>query len=152
MSPVRAPFRSYSYSPPPPILLSSRVSAISLRRSHSPRASCPVQQQHPSRYGTAPSHRHSHSSEPRRTFPSTGFQSIDPSVPIEEETIPNYKAQRYYPAHIGDVLNARYQIVGKLGYGASSTVWLCRDLMYVIVSRIINETYVADSFSGNTGT
>ncbi|KAJ8060985.1 hypothetical protein OCU04_010063 [Sclerotinia nivalis] len=29
---------------------------------------------------------------------------------------------------IGDVLSSRYQVVGKLGFGNSSTVWLARDL------------------------
>ncbi|KAJ5352047.1 hypothetical protein N7452_001021 [Penicillium brevicompactum] len=29
---------------------------------------------------------------------------------------------------IGDVLNSRYQVVGKLGFGVSSTVWLARDM------------------------
>ncbi|KAI9147615.1 serine threonine protein kinase, CMGC group [Paramyrothecium foliicola] len=46
---------------------------------------------------------------------------------IEEELFPDYVASRYYPARIGEVLGQRYQIVGKLGYGASSTVWLARD-------------------------
>ncbi|PLB37916.1 kinase-like domain-containing protein [Aspergillus candidus] len=35
---------------------------------------------------------------------------------------------RVFPTHIGEILNHRYQIVGKLGYGSSATVWLCRDL------------------------
>lgn len=73
---------------------------------------------------------HRSPSQPR-TFPSTGFKLIDPSILIEEESIPNYKAQKYYPVRIGEVFNDRYQVVGKLGYGSSSTVWLCRDLMYV---------------------
>lgn len=31
---------------------------------------------------------------------------------------------------IGDVLNTKYQVAGKLGYGGFGTVWLssCRDL------------------------
>jgi hypothetical protein len=84
--------------------------------------------QPPFLYGTAASPRR-YFSQPR-TFPSTGFKLIDPSILIEEETIPNYKAQRYYPASIGEVLNTKYQVVAKLGYGSSSTVWLCRDLKY----------------------
>jgi hypothetical protein len=64
-----------------------------------------------------------------RTFPTTGYDMIDPSILVEEETIPNYNFQRYYPVHLGEVFEKRYQVVGKLGYGASSTVWLCRDLM-----------------------
>ncbi|QSS57378.1 protein kinase [Histoplasma capsulatum var. duboisii H88] len=62
-------------------------------------------------------------------FPSTGFELIDPSVLLEEETIPNYMPQRFYPVRIGQIFNQQYQVVGKLGYGASSTVWLCRDLV-----------------------
>ncbi|KAJ0426586.1 kinase domain protein [Aspergillus carlsbadensis] len=33
-----------------------------------------------------------------------------------------------YPIKIGDVYKDNYQITGKLGYGAYSTSWLCRDL------------------------
>lgn len=47
---------------------------------------------------------------------------------IEEELFPDYLASRYYPVRIGEILKNRYQIVGKLGFGASSTVWLARDL------------------------
>ncbi|CZT09077.1 related to dis1-suppressing protein kinase dsk1 [Rhynchosporium agropyri] len=50
---------------------------------------------------------------------------IKPSEKVEEE---NFGLDRYYPARIGDVLSSRYQIVGKLGFGTSSTVWLVRDL------------------------
>ncbi|KAL2218848.1 protein kinase [Thermoascus aurantiacus ATCC 26904] len=70
-------------------------------------------------------------SEPR-TFPSTGFKLIDPSISTEEELIPNYIAQRYYPVRIGEVFNKRYQVVGKLGHGSSSTVWLRRDLVFML--------------------
>lgn len=97
---------------------------------------------HPSRFlGLLQrSYLHGIASSPRsslepRAFPSTGFRLIDPSILIEEESIPNYKAQRYYPVRIGQVFNERYQVVGKLGYGSSSTIWLCRDLMYVQVER-----------------
>jgi hypothetical protein len=46
---------------------------------------------------------------------------------IEEETLPNYNANAFYPARINEVLNGRYQIVLKLGFGVTSTVWLARD-------------------------
>ena len=49
---------------------------------------------------------------------------------IEEETIPGYIAGRYYPIRVGEILKEQYQIVGKLGFGASSTVWLARDMEY----------------------
>ncbi|KAL9535694.1 Serine/threonine protein [Sphaerulina musiva] len=41
------------------------------------------------------------------------------SKPIEEETLPDYDAEHFYPVHIGDTLNARYSVLGKLGYGAN---------------------------------
>ncbi|KAB8078502.1 kinase-like domain-containing protein [Aspergillus leporis] len=34
----------------------------------------------------------------------------------------------FYPVYIGEVFAPRYQVVSKLGYGTSSTAWLCRDL------------------------
>ncbi|KAJ5903916.1 hypothetical protein N7504_006299, partial [Penicillium tannophilum] len=62
---------------------------------------------------------------------------------IEEETIPGYVAARYYPTRIGEILKDRYQVVGKLGFGASSTVWLARDMeyrRYVTVKIFIKST------------
>ncbi|CAG8409164.1 unnamed protein product [Penicillium salamii] len=46
------------------------------------------------------------------------------------ETIPGYVASRYYPNQIGEIIKNRYQVVGKLGFGATSTVWLARDMEY----------------------
>lgn len=68
-------------------------------------------------------------SEPR-CFPSSGWDKIDPSLPVEEESIPSYRPENFYPARIGEVFNHRYQVVGKLGCGSSATVWLCRELQY----------------------
>ncbi|KJZ71926.1 hypothetical protein HIM_08682 [Hirsutella minnesotensis 3608] len=61
-------------------------------------------------------------------FPSSGFEIIDPRQKVEEERLPFYKQDDYYPMRIGDVIKNRYQIVAKLGYGTSSTVWLSHDL------------------------
>lgn len=55
---------------------------------------------------------------------------IPPDQRIEEETLPGYIASRYYPVRIGEVFRDRYQVVGKLGFGANSTVWLARDLRF----------------------
>ncbi|KAG5969433.1 hypothetical protein E4U56_008335 [Claviceps arundinis] len=60
-------------------------------------------------------------------FPSKGFPVIPTDEKIEEETLPNYVASRFYPVKIGEIFRARYQVVGKLGYGVTSTVWLARD-------------------------
>ncbi|PWY75410.1 CMGC protein kinase [Aspergillus heteromorphus CBS 117.55] len=67
-------------------------------------------------------------SSPLRSFPTSGFEVLDPSVPVEEETLPTYSAEKYYPVHIGEVLGDRYQVVAKIGFGVTSTVWLGRDI------------------------
>ncbi|QPG96452.1 hypothetical protein C2857_004238 [Epichloe festucae Fl1] len=63
-----------------------------------------------------------------KVFPSAGFQTVPADQRTEEEDLPNYKAERYYPVRIGEVFQERYQIVGKLGFGGGSTVWVCHDL------------------------
>lgn len=62
------------------------------------------------------------------TFPTSSFEIVPPSVVLEEERFEHFKKGQYYPANIGDVLTSRYQIIGKLGFGTTSTVWLARDL------------------------
>ncbi|KFY58945.1 hypothetical protein V496_05902 [Pseudogymnoascus sp. VKM F-4515 (FW-2607)] len=50
---------------------------------------------------------------------------------IEEEKFPDYRPELFYPAHIGEVIKSprtNYKIIGKLGYGKKSAVWLCLDL------------------------
>lgn len=47
---------------------------------------------------------------------------------MEEERLPDYDKDAYYPVTIGEVFADRYQAVGKLGFGMSSTVWLARDM------------------------
>lgn len=71
---------------------------------------------------------------PARVFPVDGFVEISVEDKIEEETIPNYKPESFYPVRLGEVFISRYQVVAKLGFGTSSTVWLCRDLEYVIAA------------------
>jgi hypothetical protein len=46
---------------------------------------------------------------------------------LEEETLPGYDPDDFYPVRLGDLLASRYRVIGKLGYGANSTVWFCRD-------------------------
>ncbi|KAG6285525.1 hypothetical protein E4U09_007256 [Claviceps aff. purpurea] len=60
-------------------------------------------------------------------FPSKGFAVVPTDEKIEEETLPNYVASRFDPVKIGEIFRARYQVVGELGYGVTSTVWLARD-------------------------
>ncbi|PYI09675.1 kinase-like protein [Aspergillus sclerotiicarbonarius CBS 121057] len=63
-------------------------------------------------------------------FSNPSYARIPVTQKIEEETMPDYVGSRYYPARIGEIIKGQYQIVGKLGFGASSTVWLARDMDY----------------------
>jgi hypothetical protein len=49
-------------------------------------------------------------------------------VKIEEETLMQYRPERFLPVRVGDILHSRYRVVAKLGFGTSSTVWLCHDI------------------------
>lgn len=68
-------------------------------------------------------------SKPLR-FPTTGFDLVPSSEKLEEERFDNFATGNYYPVFIGEVFRSRYQVVGKLGFGSTSTVWLARDLLY----------------------
>jgi len=48
----------------------------------------------------------------------------------EDEGIEDYKKGGYHPVFVGEVLNGRYVIIQKLGWGHFSTVWLSRDTKY----------------------
>ncbi|XP_053207834.1 serine/threonine-protein kinase spk-1-like [Panonychus citri] len=47
----------------------------------------------------------------------------------EQEDPADYTRGGYHPIKIGDVFNARYHVIRKLGWGHFSTVWLCWDLV-----------------------
>ena len=70
-------------------------------------------------------------------FPTAEFETIPESFKLEEEGSDSFKRGCYFLANIGDVLVSWYQVVGKLGYGISSTVWLARDLKCVDAERRI---------------
>ncbi|KAF7560552.1 hypothetical protein G7046_g3594 [Stylonectria norvegica] len=54
------------------------------------------------------------------------FFSSTPESKLEEEKCPNYSPNNFYPARIGETLYGKYQLLSKLGWGTSSTVWLAR--------------------------
>ncbi|KAG5746518.1 hypothetical protein H9Q70_010792 [Fusarium xylarioides] len=100
--------------------------------------------------------RFSKAPEEPRSFPTNGFNLVDENIKVEEEEIPGYVASRFYPAHLGQVFQQRYQAVTKLGFGSSSTIWLARDLkdrrfvalkIYVHTSRFHRELPVYESLS-----
>ncbi|KAH8168821.1 protein kinase domain-containing protein [Sarocladium implicatum] len=79
---------------------------------------------------------------PPAIFPLHGFKIIDASTKIEEETLPFYAEDIYYPARLGELICDQYQIVAKLGYGASSTTWLAHDLFkqqYLVLKIHVNQ-------------
>ena len=51
-----------------------------------------------------------HSPSQPRVFHDSGWDTIDPSFRIEEESIPNYKPENFYPVRIGGVFNHRVKI------------------------------------------
>ncbi|OOF99269.1 hypothetical protein ASPCADRAFT_394536 [Aspergillus carbonarius ITEM 5010] len=52
---------------------------------------------------------------------------LDTERLIEEERLPFYRREQFYPVQIGELFNSIYKVLGKLGYGSHSTVWLCHD-------------------------
>lgn len=57
--------------------------------------------------------------------------------------MPAFGKHLFYPVKLGDVFNARYQVLSKLGFGANSTVWFCRDLRehrYIALKIYIHES------------
>lgn len=65
---------------------------------------------------------------------------------VEEETVRGYKAEHYYPVRTSNLFHNRYKVIGKLGFGSASTVWLCHDLQkrkeYVALKVYINSSKV----------
>lgn len=69
------------------------------------------------------------SMRPARAYSTRAKPQIYGSdVLIEEETLPRYQAQDYYPVRIKEVMDRKYQVISKLGFGRSSTVWLAQDI------------------------
>lgn len=64
-----------------------------------------------------------------KAFPTSGFTILDQSMELDEETLPTYQPEKYYPVKQGEILNDRYQVLAKIGYGVTSTVWLTKDLV-----------------------
>ncbi|KAJ9300623.1 hypothetical protein DTO271G3_1787 [Paecilomyces variotii] len=66
--------------------------------------------------------------EKRRVFPTSGFKTVESGQLVEEEELPDYRADLFYPVQQGEVFQDRYQVIAKFGFGTSSTTWLARDL------------------------
>ncbi|KAI0809836.1 hypothetical protein GGR55DRAFT_141679 [Xylaria sp. FL0064] len=67
----------------------------------------------------------------RQSFASQASQApelIPSDVLVDEEIVPGYKPEHFYPANPGDILDNRYELKAKIGWGSSSTVWLAHDI------------------------
>ena len=55
---------------------------------------------------------------------------------VDMEAQKEYRVGGFHPVELGDVLNARYRVLRKLGYGCYSTVWLAEDHQYFFPLKI----------------
>lgn len=62
-------------------------------------------------------------------FPSARPEIAKDEAILEEEQFEEFQRGSFYPINVGDILVEKYQVVGKLGYGSTSTVWLARDML-----------------------
>lgn len=60
-------------------------------------------------------------------FNNSNFRTLPSDQMIEEEAHDAISKSRYYPMRVGDIIENKYQVVGKLGYGLGSTVWLANE-------------------------
>ena len=60
-------------------------------------------------------------------FSSSNSKILPSDQKIEEEAHDTISKRRYYPMRIGDIITNKYQVLGKLGYGLGSTVWLANE-------------------------
>lgn len=63
-----------------------------------------------------------------------GYQAspVLESLPIEtpvDEKMPGYNAEHFFPTNPGDILEKRYKLDAKVGWGSTSTVWLAHDIL-----------------------
>jgi hypothetical protein len=79
-------------------------------------------------HSQAHGHGLAHFSRSRPSSPHGHPDTISAFKQTEEETLPKYSANAFYPTRLDEVLNDRYEVVAKLGYGVTATVWLARDL------------------------
>ena len=49
------------------------------------------------------------------------------ATPFEEEREVGF--EKFYPMTLGEVIDEKYNVVAKLGFGSASTIWCCRNLV-----------------------
>lgn len=87
-------------------------------------------------------------------LPPPSTPAVEPNVRFAtlashhaREPVDSYRPGGYHPVHFGDFLcNKRYEVVRKLGFGQSSTVWLARNTSYVLGFPPKTYTHIFFSF------
>ena len=60
-------------------------------------------------------------------FSNSNFKILLSDQKIEEEAHDAISKGRYYLVRVGDIIKTKYQVLGKLGYGLGSTIWLANE-------------------------
>ncbi|CAI7631859.1 unnamed protein product [Penicillium palitans] len=86
--------------------------------------------------------------KPLHLPPTDPTFAIPSHAVIDEERCPSYTPQDYYTARPGETLGNNYQLLAKIGWGTSSTVWLARDIRRyrwqserTVALKILNSCY-----------
>ena len=64
----------------------------------------------------------------RITSRSSTSSAATPFAEEEEEEEREVGFEKFYPMTLGEVINGKYKVVAKLGFGSASTIWCCRNL------------------------
>lgn len=87
----------------------------------------------------------------RRTDGSDSSSSSDSSADDNDvEEIEDYQKDGYHPAHVGEIIDSKYVVLKKLGWGHFSTVWLAFKLsdkqLYALKIQKSAEKYIESAF------
>jgi len=66
--------------------------------------------------------------KPLSTKASTAPKLLGLDALVEEESIPRYNPSHFYHPNPGEILDRRFELKAKIGWGSSSTVWLAKDI------------------------
>lgn len=66
---------------------------------------------------------------------------------VGEESLTDFDCSIWYAVRVGDVLEGRYKVLGKVAHGGSSTIWLAEDLETQAIDVLkISIKYTKDDF------
>ena len=65
--------------------------------------------------------------EIEEAFAHEGAVQIAQTDLVGEETLTRFDSTIWFAVQVGDVLEDRYQVLGKVANGGSSTIWFVRD-------------------------